>query len=56
MAARVDSCQFTVAHQYLLLMFEISRELFGEIDRAVTSAGATDSIGQIAAVIGEEAG
>ena len=48
--------QFAMAHQHLLLMLEMARELFGEIDRAVLSAGAADGHGQVAAVVGDETG
>src|SRR3989338_7141589 len=56
MAARKSSCEFTVAHQYLLLPFEMPRELFGEIHRAMLSAGAADGHGEITAVVGDIAG
>src|SRR3989338_11571164 len=56
MAARMDSCKFTVAHQHLLLLLEMPGEVFGEIDRAVLPAGAADGQGDITAVIGNVTG
>src|SRR3990167_10856535 len=51
MAARMGSCEFTVAHQHLLLLLEMPGEFFGEIDRAVLPAGAAEGNGEITAVI-----
>src|SRR3989338_2687014 len=55
-AAPMGSCQLTVAHQHLLLVFKVARKLLGEIHRAVLSAGAADGQGEVAAVVGDIAG
>src|SRR3989338_8505572 len=56
MAARTNSCEFTMAHQHLLLSFKMPRKLLGEIHRAMLPTGAADGHGEIAAVVGNIAG
>src|SRR3989338_5778388 len=47
----LGSCEFTVAHQRLLLLLEMPGEFFGEIDRAVLPAGAAEGNCKITAAI-----